>query len=186
MRLQSCNKLIRCLDLPSVPPADEPRYFTEGFEPAHTYQPLWVANLSFDGGTPPGGVDSPVGLPFEDTDTGIRGEGELGFLGSITPDRPSNITTNESSPVLPISSIAAQNPSISAATLLPPQVQPALPVHKYRCTTCLRRFDRESRLENCQNQHSGIKPHECFGVCGTVGWYVTPQSILSPWRFLAC
>jgi len=131
---------------------------------------------------PPGGIDSPVGLPFEDTGTGtgIRGEGELGFLGSITPNQPLNITTDEGSLIPPISTIAAQTTNVSSATPLPPQVQLALPVHKYQCTTCLKRFDRGIRLENCQNRHSGSKPHGCFGVCGTVGWYITPPFILPP------
>jgi hypothetical protein len=168
--LRSVINLFSCLALPSVPSDDERRHLTEGFETAQTYPPLWVANMSCYGGIPPGGVDSPVNSSF-DTDEHVPHEGELGFLGSITPDRAPNMTTNESSLVPPISTIAAQTPSAASTTPVPPQVQPALPVHKYQCTTCLRRFDRESRLENCQNRHSGIKPHRCFGVCGTVGWY---------------
>jgi hypothetical protein len=164
-------KLICCLDLPSVPSADEPRYLTEGFETAHPYRPLWVANPPWYGGIPPGGVGSLVGFPFGDIHANIPCEGGLEFPGSIASDQPFNITTNESSSIPPIPTIAAQTPSAASTTPVPPQVQPALPVHKYQCATCLRTFDRESRLENCQNRHSGDKPHKCFGVCGTIGWY---------------
>jgi hypothetical protein len=161
-----------CLDLPSVPSADEQRHLTEGFETPCSYQPLWVANMSCYGGIPPGDVGSPVGFPFGNADADIRGEWVLGFPGSLTLDRPPNITTNKSSLVPPIRIIAAPNPSVSSATSLQPKVRPAPTVHKYQCTTCLKRFDRKSRLENCHNRHSGIKPHRCFGVCGTVQWYV--------------
>jgi hypothetical protein len=164
----------------SAPSADEQRYPTEGFETAQTYQPLWVANMSYYGEIPPSGIHSLVGFSFDNTDANIRGEGDLGFLGSLTTDQQPNITTNESSLVPPNLTIAAPNPSVSSTTPLPLQVQPAPPVKKYQCTTCRRGFDRESRLENCHNRHSGIKPHRCFGVCGTVQWYVTPRFIRPP------
>jgi hypothetical protein len=175
-----------CLDLPSLPSVDERRYLTEGFETAQTYPPLWVANMSCYGGLRPGGIGSSVSFPFGDTHANIPREGRLEFPGSITSDQPFNITTNESSPIPPIPTTAVQTPSTTSTTPVPPQVQPALPVHKYQCTTCLRRFDRESRLENCQNRHSGIKPHRCLGACGTVEWYVTPRSILPPWHPRVC
>jgi hypothetical protein len=39
-----------------------------------------------------------------------------------------------------------------------------------RCSTCDRTFARRSRLETCQNNHKGLKPHVCSGACGKLGW----------------
>lgn len=172
-----------CIVLPSVLAADKQCYLTEGSETTQTYRPLWFEDPPCYGGVPPGGVDSLGSFLFGNTEANVQRERER---GSITLDQPFNITTNENSLVPPISTISAQNPSVSSTTLLLPQVQPALLVHKYQCTTCLRKFDRESRLENCHNRHSGVKPHRCFGVCGTVGWYVIPQFILPPQHLLTC
>jgi len=56
--------LFACIVLPTVPAADEQRDLTEGSETTQTYQPLWVASLSYYAGVPPGTVDSPIGFPF--------------------------------------------------------------------------------------------------------------------------
>ena len=74
--------------------------------------------------------------------------------------------------------VQAVSPLAQPATAPPgattqPTVLPQGPTRKYRCQTCTRTFDRQARLEACQNRHLGLKPYQCLGQCGHHGWYVT-------------
>jgi hypothetical protein len=70
------------------------------------------------------------------------------------------------------------DPNIAPTSAALPQVavQPRNSVRKYECGISPNAFDRPSRMENCRNRHSGARPHECLGRCGTSGWYVIAYS----------
>jgi hypothetical protein len=166
-----------CSGTPSVPSTDEGGFLTEGFETTQTYPPPWAANLSWHDGISLGNIGSRVGFSFEDMDVNVPREEDLLLAGSIAPSQMFNTISTGDPLAPPIMSVVEPSQSAASGMVHHRQVPLASPVPKYRCETCQKTFDRISRLENCRNQHSVLRPHECFGVCGSTGWYVTPSSI---------
>jgi hypothetical protein len=120
----------------------------------------------------PEDFDPRVGFPLEDIDADVPHEGEPVFPTPIPPNQPFNTATNEKSLAPPTTAIVGLDSNAASTTSLLPQTPPTALGHRYQCSACLKTFDREGRLENCFNRHFGVKPHGCFGVCGSTGWLV--------------
>jgi len=123
--------------------------------------------ISSDGMVSVNDIDPNFHSPFETVDPNILHKG-AGTFGE--PNQPGNtFSPGKSSSA---SNTTLMGPGLSEI-LAQGWVQPTAQAHKYQCTTCQKTFDRASRLDNCYNGHSGLKPYSCFGSCGRLKWYAT-------------
>lgn len=95
-------------------------------------------------------------------------------LENISPSVPNPVALLATAPI-------AFGPSNTFSSVAQATRQSGQQSRRFQCETCLKMFDRRSRLDNCRNRHSGLKPYECLGICGLLRWYVfgNPRSFPS-------
>jgi len=81
---------------------------------------------------------------------------------------------------LPVPASGSNGPEQSTAlTSVAQQGTPgASGSHPFECEECHKIFDRFSRLDNCRNQHLGIKPYQCKGRCTDKNWFVSSYFVI--------
>jgi hypothetical protein len=160
--------------IPGVPSTGADCYHDEWFGLPQVY--VDADRTRYDK-THPGYTGYRIDFPFEDIDANVSYERVSVFPGSVTPDQLLNTAMNENSLAPPMDTVV--EPNLTPAPTATPQPQTP-PAHKYQCFVCLKTHDRAIRLETCINQHFGVRPHGCFGACGSTGWCVVLRFVLSP------
>jgi len=139
----------------------------EEYETTQASPPYSTNVLPWDDIVSSNNVNPHFGFPLKDVEPTLLHDGEDTFG---LPSQQSHTLPTWNTPSSQFPASVGPGPSGTTTMDLQVQVQSTPRAYKHRCTTCQKTFDRASRLENCRNGHSSLKPHRCLSACGCRKW----------------
>ena len=134
----------------------------QSYSQGHSHRPLQHGVLSSE-------TNSNRGLTSQYIDPALlQGQRRAHIESKMAFQTSCATTERQHASFFPLSQTVTASPRVPAQPLILPQG----PTRKFKCLTCPRIFDRQARVEVCQNRHLGLKPYKCLGLWGRSGWFV--------------